>query len=139
MERFNAIEAGLVQGDTLQLVNDDAIEMRFDDVLDEEVTLLVLGEEVARNLTPRQATDMGKRIANPNYSKNTGFPTAREWKFNDIVIGEFINENTMKVKGNPTGARGSEGRGREAKTVRLPICETHFVEISATGVCFWCE
>ena len=138
MERFNAIDAGLVKGDTLQLVNDDAIEMRFDDVFDEEVTLIVLGDEVARNLTPRQATDMGKRIADPSYSKNTGFATAREWKFDGIVIGEFINDNTMNAKGNPTGANGNAGRG-EVSEVTLEVCDTHFIQKNALGVCFYCD
>ncbi len=143
---FTFAEAGMVVGDTATLVNETAIAFAVTHVGDpsdvrdpDRVDVLVLGETVVFDESLRKATDTAKRIAEPEYSKNTDFHAPLEWVTSEGVRLTDIIEGRLKAgEVSAHGATGLDGRG-QASQVTLNLCETCFLELPSTGVCFWCE
>jgi len=143
---FTFAEAGMVVGDTATLVNEDAITFVVTHVGDpanvrdaDRVDVYVMGEVVVTDENLRKATDTAKRIAEPGYSKNTGFHSPLEWVNPEGVRLTNLIEGRLKAGlGQTHGALGRSGRGKEVTTT-LSLCDTCFLEVPATGICFWCE
>ena len=134
-ELFNFTKSGLVVGNIVELNSDKNITFKVMSVSPDRVDLLVDGDVVTEDLNPRQATNLGKRFVNPEYSDTTEFHTPREWNYNGTRLTNLV-EGNMKV-----GEIGiSRPHASHVSTVNVTgnLCEGCFTTLPLTGICDFC-
>ena len=135
-EYATLVETTLRRGDFLFLVGEDQVKVEIVDPFDNTVNLFVGDEVVVKAVSLATATNIAKRIVNPDYSPNTGFVSARSWEDEDGTrLSNLVPGNTQRKRVRSVGPKGEEF----ATQVTLEICDTHFIQKDALGVCFYCD
>ena len=137
MEKFNTAKAGFKVGDEVVLINDNAITMRFMDIENERVDVLVGGDVVVTDQGLADATNIAKRIADPNYKATTTFHTPREWATQEGV--RLVNLIEGNTKTNGTNVLGAQGNRTRKTEVKAQVCGSCFVAMPLVGGCPTCD